>query len=126
MDKKGLIHVITQEGTEVEMREPVISFKFKGISILCIFDVNADRMRFISAIAERSEISSAMLEQAMSANFHSALDARYCISNDIVYSAFIHPLGSLTHDFAASAISQVASAAATFGDEYTGGTYVFG
>ena len=29
MDKKGLIHVITQEGTEVEMREPVIPFKFQ-------------------------------------------------------------------------------------------------
>ncbi len=31
----------------------------------------------------------------MIANFHTALDARYAISDGVIYAAFIHPLSSL-------------------------------
>ena len=61
----------------------------------------------------------------MEANFHSALDARYAISDGILWAAFIHPLQELTKDQVISAISQVYSTVQTFGTYYSSGELSF-
>ena len=61
----------------------------------------------------------------MKANFHTALDARYAISDGILWAAFIHPLKELTTEQVKSAITQVYSCARTFGTHYSGGTLIF-
>jgi len=75
-------------------------------------------MRIISPIAETTDITDEQIGAAMEANFHSALDVRYAISDGIMWSAFIHPLKELTPSQAIDAVIQVYSAAITFGDTY--------
>ena len=60
------------------------------------------------------------------ANYHSSLDARYAVSQGIVYSAFLHPLSTLADDQLASALRQVAALATTFGSTYSSGELMFG
>lgn len=67
-----------------------------------------------------------MMDRAMEANFHTALDARYATTHGQMWSVFIHPLASLDDDLFRSAIHQVAVAKMTFGDTYTSGVMQFG
>ncbi len=116
---KALAEEVTAEGSTIQ-------FSFKGVPMILIYDEQADRMRLVAPIIETKNLEEGMLEKAMEANYHSALDARYAISNDIVWSVFIHPLSDLRQSFFKSAILQVATARATFGDAYTSGALLFG
>jgi len=59
------------------------------------------------------------------ANFHTALDIKYAISDDVLWSAFIHPLRELTVAQVKDALSQVYYANITFGTTYTSTDLVF-
>lgn len=76
----------------------------------------------IEAVAE---INSEQLYACMAANFDRALDARYCIDEDYLWSAFIHPLSDLSPELFASAVSQVAGAKENFGGDYSSGALYF-
>ena len=62
----------------------------------------------------------------LEANFHSALDGRYAISNGMVYAAYIHPLSPLRPEEVRSALRQVAELGKTFGTTYSSGELLFG
>ena len=109
---------VTQEGN-------LVNFTFKGFPVVLVFDANADRMRLVSPITEVKNVDDAMLLMILEANFHSVLDARYAVSNDIIWSVFIHPLTDLSPALLESAISQVAVAHATFGGDFTSGALIF-
>lgn len=95
------------------------------LAFICITDQIHNRMRIISPIAELAEVTDEELLRCMEANFHSALDARYAISDGILWAAFIHPLRELTKDQVISAITQVYSTAQTFGTYYSSGELSF-
>ena len=82
-------------------------------------------MRIISPIVEAHEVSDEKLRKCMEANFHSALDARYAIGDNVLWAAFIHPLRELETNQIVSAVSQVYSCAKTFGTTYSSGTLSF-
>ncbi|MFC3123325.1 hypothetical protein [Agaribacter flavus] len=112
-------------GDAIKSSGNMIEFNFKGMHMAVIFDKNADRMRLVSPIIELNKLSNDVLLQSLEANYHSVLDARYAVSDGVMWSVFIHPLKDLTSDLFTSAISQVAIAKATFGQEYTSGALVF-
>ncbi|MBW2687239.1 MAG: hypothetical protein JRE19_15185 [Deltaproteobacteria bacterium] len=60
------------------------------------------------------------------ANFHSALDARYAISGEWLYSIYLHPLESLSDGELRSAVSQVVMLVKTYGTTYSSAGIVFG
>lgn len=66
-----------------------------------------DRMRFLMPIMKYGTKAKSVLLTLLKANFHSALDARYAIDQGYVWSAFIHPLSTLTAPQATDAIQQV-------------------
>lgn len=109
---------LTAEGNVVEL-------SYQSIAMVLLYDLTVDRMRIVSPIVEVEDLEPGQLEAAMVANYHTALDARYAISNGIVWAAFIHPLSDLSERLLKSAIHQVAMARATFGDHYTSGELVF-
>ena len=82
-------------------------------------------MRIISPIQKMSNVSQEQIDRCMQANFHTALDIRYAVSDDILWSAFIHPLEELTKEQVMSAISQVYSGVKTFGTHYSSGALSF-
>lgn len=92
---------------------------------VCITDENNNRMRIMTPIIEQKELSAEDMVKVMEANFHTALDARYALSNELLWSCFIHPLKELGKEEVISAISQVRMAALTYGTTYTSSELIF-
>jgi len=82
-------------------------------------------MRIISPITESINLDEDKKTLMLLANFHTALDVKYAISDNILWSVFIHPLKELTTSQVKNAISQVYSANVTFGSTYTSTDLVF-
>lgn len=125
MDAKHLQQIIEQASDTLKQNGNTIRFAFKGRLLMCIFDENANRMRIISPIVEREKIGEKELLNALVANFHSALDVKYALSDEIIWSVFVHPLQELSEHQVRDAINQVYSAAATFGTTYSSTDLVF-
>ncbi|MEO0509568.1 MAG: hypothetical protein AAF065_06890 [Verrucomicrobiota bacterium] len=111
---------------DVNVNGNIIEFAFQGVSLVCIYDQTHNRMRIISPIVDYAEITNEQKDRMMQSNFHSALDARYASSGGVLYSAYIHPLASLSREDVLSAIYQVASLSLSFGKEYSSGILTFG
>jgi len=97
--------------------------------LLVITDERANRMRIMVPIQsfdpEKDEdLKTALF--ALHANYDRALDARYAISEGILWSAFIHPLRSLTEEDLASALEQVQTLRKNTGTTYSSGALIFG
>ena len=92
---------------------------YQSLPMLVITDEANDRMRIIAPITEVEKLDNETLTNALVANFHSALDVKYAISDDIMWSAFIHPLSPLTEYQVKDALKQVYYATATFGSIYS-------
>lgn len=126
MTQARLHDAIQALGTKLFASGNVVRFTFEGLELICISDVKADRMRIVTPIVELADIGVEQLALAMAANFHSALDARYAISEGYVYAAFIHPLSALSNFEIESAVHQVAAARRSFGGDYSSGAFFFG
>ena len=69
---------------------------------MVITDENADRMRIIVPVTAAEVVSEDLLVRVMQANFDSALDARYAIAKDTLWSApslLRFPLRSMRKDW---------------------------
>ena len=100
-------------------------FAVKDRLFICITDENHNRMRIISPVTEIQNLSEGELENALVANFHSALDVKYAISDGVLWTVFIHPLKELSEEQIEDAISQVYYGAETFGTTYSSANLVF-
>jgi hypothetical protein len=123
-DLKSILENAVDEVTSSEGN--VIGFRHAEVDLLCIFDETHDRMRIIAAVKPYAEVTPEEKDRMFSANFHSALDARYCASNGILYAAYLHPLSSLTRENLLSSVYQVASLRISFGHDYSSGLLSFG
>lgn len=113
--------------TEVEQHQPgYMLLTFNQVQMAIISDTAHDRMRIIAPVVSYDELDESTKDTIMQANFRSALDARYAVSNGILYSAFIHPLAPLTEAELQSAMLQVANLVLTYGEQYSSGELVYG
>ncbi|MEO1576353.1 MAG: hypothetical protein AAFU65_15505, partial [Pseudomonadota bacterium] len=71
------------------------------------------------------ELEDGELLRVMQANFDSALDARYAVANNVLWSVFVHPLASLGEEQFVVAIGQTINVVLTFGSSYSSGVFVF-
>ncbi len=101
-------------------------FNIEGYQVSIFTDVRADRMRIIVPVESVENIPPERMYRLMQANFDSALDARYSVAQEILWSAFIHPLKSLEDSEFVSGLGQVINLAETYGTAYTSGALVFG
>ena len=125
MNNKRLGELIATIGSDVEGQPGFWQFNFGEIRLICITDETHDRMRVMTPIASVEELGSEHILACMNANFDRALDARYCVNNDMLWGAFIHPLGCLTDSLFHSACSQVSDVAVNFGGSYSSGGLSF-
>jgi len=125
MTAERLKELITQEADSVQSQNNMVQFKFNDALLLCIYDENANRMRIISPIVERSALEEEDLLNILVANFHSALDVRYALSDEIIWSVYTHPLKQLSDEQVVDAIQQVYAAALTFGNTFSSTGMVF-
>ncbi|WP_241448735.1 hypothetical protein [Aquimarina pacifica] len=101
-------------------------FLYHKVPMYCITDSKNNRMRIISPIVASQSLSEEIILDALTANFHSALDVKYAISQGILWSAYIHPLKELTKNQLESALSQVYYANINFGTTYSSTPLIFG
>ena len=125
MTPEKLMQLIQQEADTVSAQRNSAQFLFNDAMLICIYDEKANRMRIISPIVEREKIGEEELLNALVANFHSALDVKYALSDEVIWSVFAHPLKELTEDQVVDAIFQVYAAAATFGTTYSSTNLIF-
>ena len=88
-------------------------------------DEGHDRMRIISPIKDASEMDADELRVCLAANFHSALDVKYALSEGVLWAAFIHPLSPLRDGQFVDALAQVRSAVLTYGTTFASTDLVF-
>jgi len=100
-------------------------FKVHDVVFIALSDSTNNRMRIISPIVETIKLSESLKEDALVANFHSVLDVKYAISDDLLWSVFIHPLKELSEDQVYQAVKQVYYANITFGNSFSSTTLVF-
>ncbi len=119
MDLKTLDSIISEMSDTSTKEGNSWEFVIKETFLICVTDDVNNRMRIIAPIKKYEDLKSFEMEDALEANFHSALDVRYAMSDNIIWAAFIHPLRELSEQQVVDAISQVYSAVVTFGDTYT-------
>jgi hypothetical protein len=125
MGNAELKTIIQSQADEVKGQDGQWQFKINDRVLICVTDTNHNRMRIITPIVEIQKLNTEEILSALAANFHTALDVKYAISDDIMWSVFIHPLKQLTKAQARDAIEQVYSAAETFGSSYSSTHLVF-
>lgn len=125
MNPDKLLEIMQRESDTLQVNGNSYQFIVDNTMLICVFDENANRMRIISPIVEREKIGEEELLNALVANFHSALDVKYALSDEVIWSVFIHPLRELSEEQVADAIQQVYTAARTFGGSYSSTNLVF-
>ena len=126
MTAEKLSDLILTFDKEAKVNENNVQFMLSERAVFLVFDEKADRMRIMSPIAPAGLANEEILTRMLQANHDAVLDARYSLANDVVWSVFIHPMGSLTQDDFLSGVAQTVTAAKTFGSSYTSGAIVFG
>ena len=103
----------------INSRNSSWQFYIKEIPILSIADTNHNRMRIMSPIMDSNNLTNELMQASLVANFHTALDVKYAVSEGILWTVFIHPLKELTEDQVIDAIKQVYSANINFGTSFS-------
>ncbi len=125
MNNEKLNAIIYTFSDEIEGANGSWQFVIDSIVFLCITDEVNNRMRIISPVEKAENLNDEQIMRCMEANFHTALDVRYSISDGILWSAFIHPLTELTKEQVISGLSQVYSCVKTFDSTYSSGALSF-
>ena len=125
MTMQRLAEIVQALDPDVIARGPALEFTLDDIPVVVIADPRADRMRAMVPIASVESLGEADYLRMMQANFDAALDARYAIANNTLWSTYIHPLSPLGKDQFISGLGQVANAAKTYGTLYSGGLMQF-
>ena len=101
-------------------------FVYRGYPVYIFTDVNADRMRIMVPVVEAKTLDQDRLFRLLQANFDTAMDARYAIAQETLWSVFLHELSPLSDDQFHSGFLQTVTLAATFGTDYSSGAWRFG
>ncbi len=126
MNNQLLSEIIHKHADTINGETGNWKFIHQNVLMICVTDEQNNRMRIISPITESKNLDEDLLLDTLTANFHSALDVKYAISNGILWSAYVHPLKELTPEQAEDAISQVYYAAKTFGTTFSSTKLIFG
>ncbi|MDZ4348284.1 MAG: hypothetical protein U1A22_01970 [Xanthomonadaceae bacterium] len=126
MSGEQLVAMIAKIDPEYQRQGNGVQFSLRDRPVLLAFDETAGRMRVYTPVAQAGILDQSLMKRMLQANFDSALDARYAIANELVWSVFIHPLAGLNEQRVASGIAQVIVAAETFGTTFTSGAIIYG
>ncbi len=127
MNNGRLQALIEKSATVVVENQPGFwKFQFADSLVFVITDQSHNRMRMMTPVAEVETIPPDRWRVLMAANFDRALDARYCINDETLWSAFIHPLEQLNDGQFLSGLDQVVTLAKNYGTTFSSGGLIFG
>jgi len=125
MTNEKLNEIYTSMSDSIEGNQGRWNMYINDVIIISITDTNNNRMRIISPIIESDRLDDNLIKAALVANFHTALDVKYAVSDGILWSVFTHPLKELTDHQVDDAVSQVYYANANFGTTYSSSSLSF-
>lgn len=125
MNNQRVEELLQERADELQGKPGFWYLEVRGHPIYVITDERADRMRIIVQIAPADDLDRDALHRMMQANFDSALDARYSIAKNILWSAFIHPLSPLSDDRFRAGFDQAVTLADSYGTTYSSGGLIF-
>ena len=126
MTNKKLDDLIRQITSDVVGQMGNWQFLINKRDILVITDERHNRMRIMSPVTTQDRLNEAELTRLLEANFSSALDAKYALRDQTLWSVFTHPLGELSDEQFLDCVAQVANLANNFGQSYASGNLFFG
>ncbi|MBE9066798.1 type III secretion system chaperone [Leptolyngbya cf. ectocarpi LEGE 11479] len=121
-----LEQILESEVSNVEGENGQWRFSVAGRAVIVLADASNDRMRVFSPVVPVEELTAQQVQAMLAANFHTALDARYAVTDGAVVAVYVHPLSTLQGDNFRSALRQVVSLAETFGSSYSSNELNFG
>ncbi|GAA4891613.1 hypothetical protein GCM10023311_15020 [Flaviramulus aquimarinus] len=125
MDNEKLETIYATVSDSIKGNPGAWQFFIKELPIMSITDANHNRMRIMSPIADSNSLSNDLIKSALVANFHTALDVKYAVSDGILWSVFIHPLKELSEAQVKDAVSQVYYANINFGTTFASTSLTF-
>lgn len=125
MNNQRVQELLQERVDELQGQPGFWYLEVRGHPVYVVTDERADRMRIIVQIAPADDLDREALHRMMQANFDSALDARYSIAKNVLWSAFIHPLSPLSDDRFRAGFDQAVTLADTYGTTYSSGGLIF-
>jgi len=107
MTNMQLEEIYTEVSDSIRGRSGAWEFYIKEMPLMSVTDSTSNRMRIISPVGDATALSDELLKAVMVANFHTALDVKYAVSEGVLWSVFIHPLKELSVNQVKDAVSQV-------------------
>ncbi|MGD1855823.1 MAG: type III secretion system chaperone [Leptolyngbyaceae cyanobacterium] len=126
MTLERLEQILESEVSNVVGENGQWRFSVGGRAVIVLADAQNDRMRVFSPVVPTEELTAQQVQTMLAANFHTALDARYAVTDGAVVALYLHPLETLQADNFRSALRQVVSLAETFGTSYSSSELNFG
>lgn len=126
MTEEKLDEIIRKEAHEVKGKLGNWTMSYGDSPLVIISHAEANRMRIFAPVIEGKDMERGDMEKMLEANFHSALDAKYCLYEGMVISVYTHPLKELTESQMIDAMRQVVVLAATYGTTYSSTDMIFG
>ncbi len=114
------------DGQAKSPRPGVWQFTIGKLPVFVITDKKANRMRIMVPIRRAKGLTLQELQRISQANFDTALDSRYAIAKNILWSVFLHPLSELYPRQFIKGIGQTANLALTYGKTYNSGLQSYG
>ena len=126
MTEEKLDEIVRKEAQEVEGQLGSWTMSYGDTPLVIISHAEANRMRIFAPVIEAKNMKPGEMEKMLEANFHSALDAKYCLYEGMVITIYNHPLKELTDEQLVDAMRQVVVLAATYGTTYSSTDMIFG
>lgn len=118
--------ILRQEATNLRSEGGQWQFILENRTLLLLVSEERDRMRIIAPILPEADMTPEQRQNVLVANFHTALDARYAVTDGTLVAIYLHRLSSLQENDFRSALYQVARLATTFGSTYSSSELIFG
>jgi len=122
----GIERFVRNVGSSIQRRGDAWQFRVQGQPVMVIADPPADRIRIQTPVTESAKLGPQDWRRVMSANFDTAVDARYAAARDILWSVFVHRFSTLTREDFVSGLRQCLNLVATYGGAYASTGQAFG
>lgn len=126
MTLSTMVEMVKALDPDAAVTEYGVQLTIGNVPVTIVSDTEANRMRILVPVASASALTASDLERLMQANYDTALDARYAIANERLWSVFIHPLAELERAQFVSGLAQTVTLARNYGGSYSSGGVVFG
>ena len=126
MSSQRLDAILRGESSDVRGQDNQWQLTIDGQQVVILVDEGRDRMRIVAPVIPAAQLNPEQVGNVLIANFHTALDARYAVTDGLLVAAFMHPLSSLQENNLRSALSQVVKLAQNFGTSYSSEGLSFG